>query len=561
MGNNGKQPRVAFFMCCYNHEKYVGDAIESILNQTYPHWELFIANDGSTDRSGEVIASYKDPRIHFHDLKENTQLVGAQKMLTDLIEPMDFDYIQMMNSDDLIDKEKIEKQIRFFEAHPEYAACFTMDEVIFSEGSTDYPADYSVMHNRSRYQWMDQYFQFGNCMNGVSALIRKDVFYELDTINQRFIVLADFRHWYMIACKYPIYLLQEKLTYYRRHATNLSSHTMGSAICFFLESARVLRDVILPMDKKSFRRAHYARLVYKQCESDEDLWAEKFIVLVNGITCDKTQVAIDWYYDHCKSDRFIEILREKYGFGNRDFTNLKENGGLAYAANDIAMRSNRDPYLPQKMVNSYHAWQILIDAFQNDRFNIDTFGNFTYVAMQQLSEVRNAGEEFLGIFTTAKMLCEKLREAWRVRKKNRNILFIVASDSDWRLNKDNTPVPEGKNTRFYVSYVNTMDILQSTDVSALIEEDRQTGTDIAEVHYIDLFDEKNQSLLFADEVVPELTDICYVDCMKDVYETYQMVLGYSLSVSQTCIMDQADYNAMLKNDSDRLQIFDGVYYY
>ena len=67
-----KKGKVAVFMCCYNSEKFVAEAIETILNQTYSNWELWVANDGSTDSSAEIISSYKDDRIHFYNFKENT---------------------------------------------------------------------------------------------------------------------------------------------------------------------------------------------------------------------------------------------------------------------------------------------------------------------------------------------------------------------------------------------------------------------------------------------------------------------------------------------------------
>lgn len=46
-----KQPKVIIYMSCYNHEKFVAEAMDSVINQTYLNWELYVANDGSTDRT------------------------------------------------------------------------------------------------------------------------------------------------------------------------------------------------------------------------------------------------------------------------------------------------------------------------------------------------------------------------------------------------------------------------------------------------------------------------------------------------------------------------------
>ena len=59
--------KVAIHMCCYNHGRFVAEAIDSILEQTYTNWELWMANDGSTDDSAEIMASYESDRIHFYN--------------------------------------------------------------------------------------------------------------------------------------------------------------------------------------------------------------------------------------------------------------------------------------------------------------------------------------------------------------------------------------------------------------------------------------------------------------------------------------------------------------
>ena len=56
---NSGNPLVSVCMPCYNAERYVGQAIESVLNQTYKNIELIVVNDGSTDQSGEILERYK----------------------------------------------------------------------------------------------------------------------------------------------------------------------------------------------------------------------------------------------------------------------------------------------------------------------------------------------------------------------------------------------------------------------------------------------------------------------------------------------------------------------
>ena len=72
------KPRVSVLMSVYNAEKYISEAIKSILNQTFTDFEFIIINDGSTDNSRERITSFEDCRIH---LVDNSINIGLSKSL------------------------------------------------------------------------------------------------------------------------------------------------------------------------------------------------------------------------------------------------------------------------------------------------------------------------------------------------------------------------------------------------------------------------------------------------------------------------------------------------
>src|SRR6267143_992770 len=63
---NDVGPLVSVITPTYNHESYIGPCIESLLRQTYPHWEQIIVDDGSTDATPKVVKRYLDPRIRYH---------------------------------------------------------------------------------------------------------------------------------------------------------------------------------------------------------------------------------------------------------------------------------------------------------------------------------------------------------------------------------------------------------------------------------------------------------------------------------------------------------------
>jgi len=94
----------------YNSEKYISDTIDSVLAQTYTNWEMIIADDGSKDKSAEIIKKYTDSRIKYFKLETNSGAAIAQNKA---LEKAKGNYIAFLDSDDIWKPEKLEKQLRF----------------------------------------------------------------------------------------------------------------------------------------------------------------------------------------------------------------------------------------------------------------------------------------------------------------------------------------------------------------------------------------------------------------------------------------------------------------
>ncbi|BBO77657.1 hypothetical protein DSCW_50740 [Desulfosarcina widdelii] len=110
--------KISVVMSVYNTEKYLSDAIDSILGQTFSDFEFIIVNDGSTDRSRKILESYTDPRILIID-QGNTGLAralnnGIEKSKTNLIARMDADDISLPN--------RLQRQYEFMVDNPDVIA-------------------------------------------------------------------------------------------------------------------------------------------------------------------------------------------------------------------------------------------------------------------------------------------------------------------------------------------------------------------------------------------------------------------------------------------------------
>jgi len=104
-------------MAAYNSERYIGEAIESIIAQSYPHWELLITDDGSTDSTAEIVQRYSasDERIRLIQ-QENR---GAAAARNRAIEKSKGKYLAILDSDDIALPTRLEKQVEYLEANRE----------------------------------------------------------------------------------------------------------------------------------------------------------------------------------------------------------------------------------------------------------------------------------------------------------------------------------------------------------------------------------------------------------------------------------------------------------
>lgn len=120
---------VSVIMPAYNEEKYIGEAIESILSQTYTNWELVIVDDASKDNTAEVIRNYleKDERIKLHQFTVNQ---GACAALNQAMALACGDYICWLSADDKYKEHMLQSSLEYLDRNPEKEAVFSAHEFI-----------------------------------------------------------------------------------------------------------------------------------------------------------------------------------------------------------------------------------------------------------------------------------------------------------------------------------------------------------------------------------------------------------------------------------------------
>ena len=133
-----EDPKVTILMPVYNGAKYIREAIESILSQTFTDFEFLIINDGSTDQSAVIIASYNDPRIRSVDNESNLGLVDTLNRGLELARG---EFIARMDCDDISLPERLGKQAALMEQRPEVGVCGCWIEWIDRGVIMDYPVN------------------------------------------------------------------------------------------------------------------------------------------------------------------------------------------------------------------------------------------------------------------------------------------------------------------------------------------------------------------------------------------------------------------------------------
>ena len=115
-----ENPLVSVIIPVYNYDRYLAEAVESVLSQTYQHLEVIVVDDGSTDRSGEVAKSFADRGVRYcHQVHS-----GIGPTRNKGVELAQGDFIAFLDADDRWPEQKIERQQGAFESDPELEMCF-----------------------------------------------------------------------------------------------------------------------------------------------------------------------------------------------------------------------------------------------------------------------------------------------------------------------------------------------------------------------------------------------------------------------------------------------------
>ncbi len=207
-----RTPVISVMMCAYNAAAYIGDAIQSTLEQTYKDFELIIVDDGSTDQTQDIIRSFTDKRIRV--IKRKHDYIGS---LNAGMRACKGEFIARMDADDMMMPKRLKTQLNLMRNHPELAACF-------SWGTTFGTVEERIGHcARGRVDHAFFWLLTGNYLMHPTAMIRASFLRCHHIHYKRYPYAEDYKLWSDITrLGGEIYIIPKSLFRYRISKSQVS---------------------------------------------------------------------------------------------------------------------------------------------------------------------------------------------------------------------------------------------------------------------------------------------------------------------------------------------------
>ena len=218
-------PLISVMMSVYNAERYVAEAIQSILGQTEGRFEFLIVNDGSRDASGSIIDRYaaQDSRIRAIHQENRGLIASLNRMLDEARAPL----VARMDSDDVSRPERFAVQLAWMQAHPDIAVLGTNTDELDADGAFFPCSDFHPEHPAD----IRERLMAASAMCHPSVMMRRDVIRSLGGYRAAFRHCEDYDLWLRVSERHDLYNLPDRLFLYRRSPDQVSEkHILVQAI-------------------------------------------------------------------------------------------------------------------------------------------------------------------------------------------------------------------------------------------------------------------------------------------------------------------------------------------
>jgi glycosyltransferase involved in cell wall biosynthesis len=337
-------PLISVTLPAYNNAGQIGEAIESVLNQTFTDFELVIVNDGSVDSTEQVVKSFRDERI-VYVYQENH---GASHATNQAVQLARGKYIALFADDDICYPNRLEREYNYL-VETGNRLVFSWVDFIGDDGQPvggPHFADAFFNHpQRSQPEMLNWFFFKANYLCTTSAMLERQVLLEAGLFRVSSAQIPDFGMWLALIKKYPFAMLSEKLIKYRIRANNRNVSSGVNITRAYFELLQVYRDFFDGVAPQLFKAAFAGELRKPDFQAGPEYELEQaFLYLQHAIPL-IANLGAERLFHLLQDPATLAVSKANYSFGlpelflltqNLDLNNSKEISKLTEWGTSLA---------------------------------------------------------------------------------------------------------------------------------------------------------------------------------------------------------------------------------
>ncbi len=272
--------KVSVIIPNYNHAAFLQKRIESVLKQTYTDIEVIILDDASTDKSVEMINSYKDHPLISHIVLNDENSGSTFKQWEKGVALARGEYIWMAESDDYADEYFLEEAITSLDTNKnaglffsDYYSVNEAEQVTAGDGYPDSLGSYFETHQVINGKaFAEDYLFIDNWLVNASAIVfRKDLFVSAGNAYLDYKIAGDWRMWTDICLQTDVIFCNRKLNYFRSHSNSVRSKTTSILAKESISIYTYFLTKTCSPHTKTFLKNRICELWFKSVETNRQL--------------------------------------------------------------------------------------------------------------------------------------------------------------------------------------------------------------------------------------------------------------------------------------------------
>jgi glycosyltransferase involved in cell wall biosynthesis len=325
----GAEPVVSISMVTYNHEKYVADAIRSVLNQSFRDLELVVVNDGSTDGTAAQIATFADPRLVVIHQDNRGPSAATNRALA----ACRGRYVALFSGDDVCHPDRIRRQLdEYARGGPRvlFAGCDFIDDDGRPLAGGHFAETIFHPGKRTRAQIIERLFHHGNYFNGITAFTERAILLGVP-YDPGLLQLQDYDVWVRLAKNFDLCVMPDSLLHYRIRGGggNLSSPTPERLVRLQNETYLILRRFFDGLSADLFREAFAAELVNPDFADGLEFACEQAFVYCRCTAPLGRLIGLERIQALLNDPHGTDLLARRYNFTNHQFFDLLKSVNVA----------------------------------------------------------------------------------------------------------------------------------------------------------------------------------------------------------------------------------------